>query len=88
MTALFIFLLVYIINGLIINRIKESNLQYFLLFLEQFVIPIGFLFRLKNHLIAKDYSSPHLIAFIVAAVVFIPLVIIFKRIRKNKEKDL
>ncbi len=88
MAALFILLLVYIINGLIINKIKESNLQYFLLFLEQFVIPIGFLFGLKNYLIAKDYSSPHLIAFIIAAVIFIPLVIIFKRLRKNKEKNL
>ncbi len=85
MTALSIFVLVYIINGLIIDRIKESNLQYFLLFLEQFVIPLGFLFWLKNYLIVKDYSSPYIVAFIIAAVVFIPLIIIFKRRRKNNK---
>ncbi len=87
MTALFIFVLIYIVNGLIINRIKESNLQYFLLSLE-FGIPIWFVIWLKDYLKDKDYPNSIIIAFTATLVIFIPIKIIFKRIRKNKEKDL
>ncbi len=87
MTALFIFVLIFIVNGLIINRIKESNLQYFLLFLE-FSIPIWFAIGLKDYLTDKDYPNSVVIAFAVALTIFIPIKIIFKRIRKNKERYL